>query len=180
MKYRKIIICCFASLIFLGCSSSPKPTPYSQLPKDRLTVSHGKLAAQALIKQAQNRLGRGSSIIVASFVDVNDLTRSTALGRILSQQFVTQFTNYEYNVVELLLRKNIYITEKGGEFLLSRQVKSISNKHQANAVVVGSYAAGIDTVFVTAKVVDVASNLVIASVDFSIPLDPNTSMMLKQ
>ena len=98
----------------------------------------------------------------------------------LSQQFSSQFVHSQFEVVELLLRKNIYISEQNnGEFMLSRDVKKLSSQYQASAIVVGTYAVGFDTVFVTAKVVDVATNRILSAIVFSIPLDNNTHNLLK-
>ena len=180
-SFKNIFFSCCAIVLITGCSSEPKkPDLYSQLPAKKLTVSHGNLAATTLADQAKRKLGLGASIIVSSFVDVNDLTQSSALGRMLSQQFSSQFVHSQFEVVELLLRKNIYISEQNnGEFMLSRDVKKLSSQYQASAIVVGTYAVGFDTVFVTAKVVDVATNRILSAIVFSIPLDNNTHNLLK-
>ncbi len=179
--FKKTIFSCCVVLSVTGCyAPQSKNNAYSQLPTDRLTISHGKLAADALANQAKSSLGQGATIIVSSFVNVDDITKSSALGRMLSQQFSSQFVHNDFNVMELLLRKNIYISENNnGEFMLSRDVKELSSQYQASAIIVGTYAAGANTVFVTAKVVDITTSRILSAVDFSIPLDNNVYNMLK-
>ncbi len=51
-------------------------------------------------------------MIIASFVDSDDMTSTNGFGLMLSQQFSTQLVDSDYHVVELLLRENIYITDR--------------------------------------------------------------------
>jgi len=182
-QLNKIALFCLITLLSVGCSSTPSSSSssdsYRQLPSNHFTVSHSRIAAKALSSQAKKVLGTQTSVIVASFVDVNDLTKSSSLGRIISQQFGSGFVQDGFDVIELLLRKNIYISEQNnGEFLLSRKVRDLSAKHHVHAVVVGAYAVGDDTVFITSKVIDIATNRILTSIDFSIPLDKNVRNML--
>ena len=117
-------------------------------------------------------------MIIASFVDSDDVTSTNGFGRMLSQQFSTQLVDSGYNVVELLLRENVYITEKGGEFLLSRQAKDLSKHYKAHAAVVGTYVVGYDTIFVNSKVVDISTNTILAAYNFTVALDANVKSML--
>jgi TolB-like protein len=152
---------------------------FEQLPKDTFLIKHGSYAAQILLNKTNGAIKKDVPLIIASFVDSNDLNYTTGLGRLLAEQFSTQLINNGYKVVELLLRENLYITKKGGEFLLSREIKNLSLKqHNAQAALVGTYVTGANEVFINAKIVDISSNVIISSLDFSIPLDPNVINML--
>jgi TolB-like protein len=186
---NNIFYCCGLSILLLGCSEVVQPTPpprplsvneaYEQLPKDTFSVKHGSYAAQILLNKTNGAIKKDVPLIIASFVDSNDLNYTTGLGRLLAEQFSTQFINNGYKVVELLLRENLFITKKGGEFLLSREIKNLSLKqHNAQAALVGTYVTGANEVFINAKVVDISSNVIISSLDFTIPLDPNVIKML--
>lgn len=118
-------------------------------------------------------------VIAASFVNIDNLFQSSTFGRMVSQQVVTQFSNKGFTVIEMLLRKNVYIKSQSGEFLLSRELQNISAEHNAQAVIVGTYAQGSRSLFVTAKVIDAVTNIVIASHDYVLPIGPDTSYMLR-
>jgi len=83
-------------------------------------------------------------------------------------------------VIELLLRNNVYIKSREGEFLLSRQVKNLVLEHDASAVLTGTYAVGSKHVYVTAKLIRTADNVVLAAYDYNLPLGPDTKKLLRQ
>ncbi len=141
-------------------------------------INDNHAAAQKLVDYAKYRLDRRKPLIAASFVNINELTESSPLGRSISQQFATVFTTNGYQVVELLLRKDIYIRQDSGEFLLSRELKNISHDHHAQAVIVGTYAVGETQVYVTAKVINADSGIVLSAYDYSIPIDKDTKALL--
>ncbi|MDO9142610.1 MAG: FlgO family outer membrane protein [Methylobacter sp.] len=157
-----------AGLVLAGCQT---------LDNKYYSINHNHAAAQQLVDHAKNRLSR-DPLIAASFVNINNLSESSALGRSISQQFATVFTSNGYQVFELLLRKDIYVKQDSGEFMLSRELKDISNSHHAQAVIVGTYAVGETRVYITAKVINADSGIVISAQDYSIPIDKDTKTLL--
>ena len=82
------------------------------------------------------------------------------------------------------MRNNIFVPDpdKGlssGEFILSRKVKELSFEHDAQAVIIGTYAAAKNIVYVTLKVVDVRDNIIVYSTDYSLPIDEDTKKLLR-
>ncbi len=150
-----------------------------QKPKEKsdlLASNHqaGKYLLNIASKELDERL-----ILVASFVSVNNLDMSSSFGRITSQQVATQFSNSGFKIEEMLLRKNVRIEQKSGEFLLSRDLKKIDSVHNAQAVIVGTYAVAIDYAYITAKVINTVDSKVIASYDYKIPLDKDIKYLLR-
>jgi TolB-like protein len=139
-------------------------------------VSHQ--VADSLIEKARATLSTERALVAASFVDIDDLERSSSFGRIISQQIASRFAASRFHIVELLLRKNIYIKQKAGEFLLSRELRNIGVEHNVQAAIVGTYAVGKEEVYVTAKVVRSEDSIVIASHDYTLALGPNTRFLL--
>ncbi|MFI3135478.1 MAG: FlgO family outer membrane protein [Methylococcaceae bacterium] len=158
-----------AGLLLAGCQT---------LDNKYYGINDNHAAAQQLVDYAKIRLDARQPLIVASFVNINDLTESSPLGRSISQQFATVFTTNGYRVIEMLLRKDVYIKQDGGEFLLSRELKAISHDHHAQAVIVGTYAVGETRVYVTAKVINADTNIVISAHDYSVPIDKDTKALL--
>jgi TolB-like protein len=77
-------------------------------------------------------------------------------------------------MIEMKMRNNVYIKQNGGEFVLSRTVRDLSRAQNAAAVVAGTYAIGRNTVYVNARLIRAADNLILASHDYTLPLGPDT------
>ena len=73
----------------------------------------------------------------------------------------------------------MYIKQRGGEFLLSREIKAISSQHDAQAVIVGTYAVGRKNVYITVRLIRASDSVILASHDYSLPLDSDVAFMLR-
>jgi TolB-like protein len=135
------------ALLGTGCMNSAYDTGMDEI------ISTNRAAANNLIRMAGDEIAPGANIIAASFASIDDLTQSSSFGRVASQQLVSQLTAAGFSVKEMLLRNNVYISQEEGEFLLSRAVSDISSQHDAQVVLVGTYAVGDSNVFVTAKLI---------------------------
>ena len=62
--------------------------------------------------------------------------------------------------------------------MLSRELQDISASHSAQAVIVGTYAVGREYVYVTAKVVSVLNNQVLAAYDYQVQIDSDVVNLL--
>jgi TolB-like protein len=76
------------------------------------------------------------------------------------------------------LRTTIFIKEGSGEFLLSRELSEISTKHNAQAMVVGTYAIASDRVYLTVRVVNAVDSAILASYDYNVPITRDVFKML--
>ena len=166
---------------FVVLLSACKPSGYlrDEVFVESNLVDRNHKAGASLVEHAKGYINSSSPILYASFVNVDDLQNSSSLGRIMSQQVTTPFTQRGYYVIEMLLRQNAYIKQKEGEFLLSRELKNIGADHNAQAVIVGTYAVGTANVYVTAKLVDVRNNKVLTSYDYPIPLTDDIKHLLR-
>ena len=165
----------------VGCVSDPSRGPFENKPPtpDANIIASSHQAAEALIQESLENLSPSKPLLAASFANIDNLNQTSSFGRIISQQFATAFSNRDFQLVEMLLRKDVYIKQQGGEFLLSREVKALGEVHDAQAVIVGTYAVGKNSVFITAKVIDVQRSTVIAAHDYQLPLGPDTKYLLK-
>jgi len=135
-------------------------------------------AAEYLIKKLPEEMFRNSPLLVASFVNLDDLKESSTFGRVVSEQISSRFKQLGYTAIEMKLRTEIFIKEGSGEFLLSRELSEISTKHRAQAVVVGSYAAAADRVYLTVRIINVTDSRILASYDYNIPMTRDVFKML--
>ncbi len=161
------------TLLSTGCMTDPYATSTDVI------IDSNRAAANNLIRMAGNEIQPGANIIAASFANIDDLTQSSSFGRVTSQQLVSQLAASGYSVVDMLLRSDVYISPTEGEFLLSRAVNEISVEHNAHVVLVGTYAAGDDNVFVTAKLIRASDSVILASHDYVLPYTRDMRMLLR-
>ncbi len=159
--------------LLLGACHSAYDTGFDAI------IQTNRAAANNLIRMAGDEIAPGANIIAASFADIDDLTRSSSFGRVASQQLVSQLTEAGYAVKEMLLRDSVYISASQGEFLLSREISEISTEHDAQAVLVGTYAVGENNVFVTARLIRTADSVILASHDYAIPYTRDMRILLR-
>lgn len=159
--------------LFRGQTEPPRYNADSRL----ITTSHAAIDRLLETIPVVRRPDRHQPIIVASLVNIDDL-QSSRLGRAISEQLSTRLTMNGYTVIELKLRGNIFVKEGAGELLLSRELKEITRNHQAQAVLVGTYAPSMNNLFVDIKLVGVSDNQVIAAHDYALPIDGDIRALL--
>ena len=153
----------------------PDPQPYSNL------LESSYAAADTLARGLRFRgLSLDESILTASFANIDDLTESSTLGRIVSEQIASRLAQHGFKIVEVKLREeSIFIEEGKGEFLLSREALSLGETRGAHAVLVGTYAVSRNFIFVSVRVVRTEDNSVITGYDYELPNDSTTRSMLR-
>lgn len=179
-KFQFIFILLIAFSMF-GCAKEYNRKVHNYIViKEAGLVKLNHLAGTELIRIAGNKLEKNKAIIIASFANINNLSKSSSFGRIASQQVATIFTNSGFNVIEMLLRKDVVIKQQQGEFLLSRQLQKIGTQHNAQAVLVGLYAVAETYVYVTAKLINAKNSITISSYDYKIPKVPDIQELLEE
>jgi TolB-like protein len=144
---------------------------------DVVTAANYK-AAEYLIGKLPKDMLKDSPLLVASFVNVDNLNESSTFGRMISEQISSRFKQLGYTAIEMKLRTAIFIKEGSGEFLLSRELSEISTKHSAQAVVVGTYAIASDRVYLTVRIVNAVDSVILASYDYNVPMTRDVFKML--
>ena len=119
------------------------------------------------------------SVLVATLVNVDRLQESSRLGRIFSEQIAGRLVQRGVPVAELRLREQLVLHPGQGELLLSRELREVSQNHDAQAVVVGTYAVSGAMVYVSLKLVSPQGNQVVAATDYALPVDDNLRGLLR-
>lgn len=117
-------------------------------------------------------------VLVSTLVSVDRLGESSRFGRIVSEQIAGRMTQRGLRVVELKLRDSVVMHRDQGELLLSRELREVSQAHQAQAVLVGTYAVSARQVFVSLKLVLPEGNTVVAAHNYAVPLDEDVRSLL--
>ncbi len=171
-------VCC---ILMVGCSS---------VIYDKDLVSASYKVADVLLSNIRDTLMLGNvsrngfyparPILVASFVNIDNVQQSSTFGRMVSEQIGSRIAQHGYKVIEMKLRTDtVFIQTQNGEFLLSRELQLISQQYDAYAVVVGTYGMSKEVVYVTAKLVRVKDSVILSSHDYGLPIGPDTKRMLR-
>ncbi|MCK0746514.1 FlgO family outer membrane protein [Chromohalobacter nigrandesensis] len=162
-------------LVLSGCSllqnrqaTAPEPSMLTRVDE----------AADKLLSTSNEQLGDRAPIIATTFVDVDQLDQSSTLGRTLSETFTSRLVQGGMNVIEVKMRDSLYIEQNTGELILSRNVQRLSANHDAQAVLLGTYAQGEGTLFVNARLVRIADRQVLGASSFEVPMDNDIRALL--
>ncbi|MBX9833973.1 MAG: hypothetical protein K2X78_13115 [Burkholderiaceae bacterium] len=139
-----------------------------------ITANHA--AVDMLLQTAP--LDREHAVLVATLVNVDRLNESSRLGRIFSEQIAGRLVQRGYPVTELKLRDSVAMQREQGEMLLSRELREVSRAHDAQAVVVGTYAVSATILYVSIKLVKPDGNMVVAAHNYAVPMDDNVRALL--
>lgn len=147
------------------------PTAYGELalPAEELAIELNA-GLPATIKSRR--------VAVMTLVDLNDLNRTSAFGRALSEALSAYLTRLGFEVVELRQATNFLIQPRTGEFYLSRDVAHLAAEHEVSGVVVGLYAEARDMVMVTTRLISAADGRVLSTSLRELPKSSNLMYLL--
>ncbi len=116
-----------------------------------------------LIENMQGEPGTGGVVGVATFVDLNNLYRTSPFGRYLAEQLMGELQRAGFKVVEVRKTESLLIKERYGEYSLSREIREIARQTSARMILVGTYLVKGDFVFVNARLVSGNNSMVASS-----------------
>ena len=102
-------------------------------------------------------------IAVTTFVDLNNLYRTSPFGRYLAEALMGELQRSGLMVTEIRKTESILIKERFGEYSLSRNIKEISKHSTAKFLLVGTYVVRGDNIFVNTRLITNTDNLVVSS-----------------
>lgn len=182
MKTLGILSAVAAAAVLAGCNSAPQNVGRAEPTyQDAATAPLLQNSREAVSKLTAgfdlNALG-GGPVLVATVVNVNDLSRSAPLGRTLSEQYASQMAALGFNVKEVKLRGDIFVKEGAGELLLSREIKDIARSYNASLVLVGTYSPAANFTYVSLKLVRTEDSRIIRGHDYALPNDRDVQRLL--
>ena len=176
---KKALAVLLAPLILAACASVRPDEGYSPVPAVNVVVGANYAAADALLAQLKGKLADDKPLIMATIVNIDALEQTSTLGRLVSEQVSTRLAQGGLKMLELKLRNTVYLKRSQGELMLTREIGEVAHTHDAQAVVVGSYADTPDAVFVNVKVIQPTSNFVLAGHDFVLQKDATVRAMMQ-
>jgi hypothetical protein len=136
--------------------------------------------ADKMIDDAITRYGVSSAkpIIVATSVDVDDLTESSTFGRLASQLVASRLSQRGYLVRDVTYTQALTVTPETGEMALSREAAKLARDEDAQAVIAGAYAVGGEKIYLNLRMLAAADGRLMSSVDLVIPVNEDTQRMI--
>ena len=164
-----------------GCYSSPSPRPadssYGAVSDDDIMkITYD--ATEILLQRSQQALTKSTPILVATFVNIDQLDESSTLGRIMAEAISDRMTQLGYYISEVKLRGTMMVKKDVGQLMLSRDLQRIRQEHNAQAVVAGTYAVGRYKVHVSMKLINATTGRVISALTYYLHLGPDTKTLL--
>lgn len=110
-------------------------------------------------------------LLVTTFVDNNDLDKTSKFGRVLQEHISSRLVQLGYSVKEIKMTGKLQIEPGSGEIIMSRELGKISPSVKSQAVLVGTVSATNRTLYVSARFVNPLSNSIISSMDYQLCMD---------
>ncbi|TWI67472.1 hypothetical protein IP91_01585 [Pseudoduganella lurida] len=177
---RPLAIAVLGAALLGGCATAPKEEANYATVSSNQFVSANYKAADALLVQLGGKLAADKPLIMATIVNIDALDQTSTLGRLVSEQVSTRLAQGGLKMLEMKLRNNVYLKRGQGELMLTREIGEVAQTHNAQAVVVGSYAETSDMVFINIKVVQPQTNFVLAGHDYVLQKEGIVRSMLLQ
>lgn len=110
-------------------------------------------------------------ILVTTFVDNNDLEKTSRFGRILQEHINSRLVQLGYSVKEIKLTSTLLIEKQSGESILSRDLKQLKGAAKVQALMVGTVSMTNRTMYVSARFINPVDRTIISSSDYQLCMD---------
>jgi len=172
-KYQLFASALLTTTLLGGCT----PNYYHSTVEDDNLVEVSYEAIEQLRLNLKQPLPRGSLVVINSLVNVDDLGQTLPFGRIVSDQLSSAMHQAGYRVMGMELPTEIFAKSEAGILELPEKTKAALKDAHADALVIGTYAAGRQNVYVSLRVVEIATQNIISSTDYSIPMGPDAKRL---
>ncbi|MCX5838359.1 MAG: FlgO family outer membrane protein [Deltaproteobacteria bacterium] len=119
----------------------------------------------------------GNAFIVSTFSNLNKLSESSPLGRLVGENIIHEMQVRKWNVFDLRLTRDIIINE-AGEFSLSRDIKKLRDTYKIGGIITGTYSIADDSIIINARVIDIDTGLIFSTAQVHIPVNNFTEALL--
>lgn len=138
-------------------------------------------SADSLHAALKEPLALNRPVLAATFVDLSDLTQTSALGRTLTEGYVARLSRYpEVAVKDVRLRSGSLFVQPavpgaggGRELALSRELSELAAEHEAYAVLAGTYTVAGGELYISARLLRLSDGQLLAADAYVLPLTGN-------
>ncbi len=164
-------------LLFLVACSSTFPPDYYDYEYER-DYKVG-IISDRLIQKIPPDIKRPAVLVVTSFVQLDDFSRTSRFGMLMAEQLLSRLAGRGFLLRETRM-KDIFYQSPGGEFVLSREFSKVAQELDARLVLLGTYLEARDHVLVNTRLVDFQKQAVVASYDCQLVKTPDIVELLSR
>lgn len=170
-----LVLSTFSGCTYFNCTSLED---YIGSDTDLITFSYK--IADRLVASAMPPLtpeNPNMPILVTTFVDNNDLRKTSKFGRSMQEHIASRMVQLGYTVKEIKLSNSLLIEEGSGETILSRDLQKLTRDQKAQAVLVGTISYTDRIMYISSRLINPISADIIASDDYRLCMDDHILAM---
>ncbi len=180
---KAIILALLSLLILSGCSKRYDDMPVF-LPinlGESENQSVGRFKTSFVVDQIDYFYrGTGNGPIgVTTLVNLDDLYNTSSFGRMYAEQMMSELAMRGFDVVELRHADALQFLADSGEFALSRDIGSVRRARDLSGVVVGTYVASPERVYVNVRMIDPSTSMIVSSASAEMSKTKEIARMLR-
>lgn len=178
MRFCAILL---ISLLLSSCSSFNCTPLESTLGGSTNLISFSYKIAENLVDRAVPPLlprHPEMPILVTTFVDNNDLRKTSQFGRVLQEHISSGLVQLGYTVREIKLAENLNIIPGSGETILTRDLTLLNPGQEVQALLVGTVSHTNRTLYVSARLINPHNSNIISTDDYQLCMDDDILNML--
>ena len=149
-----------------------------QMEGEEILADAVKILANQLLDSAGEEVMQEYVLAVSTFVNLNHLYKTSALGRFLSEQLLGELQRAGVEIIDVRKAPGLMISEGHGEYILSRDMDELSYVHQADAVVAGTYSMVENKLYINVRLLKNDDGLVLASGHHESPIGNDIMQLL--
>jgi len=142
---------------------------------DLVEVSYD--AVDELQDRLSQKLPKNSLIVVSTLLNVDNLNKTSAFGRIISDQIASAFHKEGHRIIGMEMPIDLFSMKENGSLELSDDTKKLLVSHKAGILVGGVYAPGKRNTYVSLRAIDLVTKSIISSADLSVPMGPDAKLL---
>lgn len=164
---KKLIAAVLLALVAAGCSLR-MPPPKNIMTSEREDRFGTLYIATEINRNLQRRDIMAAPVIVTTFVDLNDLGKTSVFGRMMAERLIDELNKQGFRVLEVRRAQDLFMKKDVGEMILTRDVAELGGTSNARSVLAGTYVATEQSVIINARLIDTKSPQVISTVSFEV------------
>ncbi|MDD5276938.1 MAG: FlgO family outer membrane protein [Methylovulum sp.] len=145
--------------------------------KDANLVEVSYEAVDELKDKLTRTVPKNSLIIVSTLLNVDNLNKTSAFGRIVSDQIASAFHQSGYQIIGMEIPIDLFVMKEDGSLQMSDENKAMLKHYNAGVLVGGVYAPGKRNTYVSLRMVNLNTKSIISSTDFSVPMGPDAKLL---
>ena len=133
-----------------------------------------------LLRTSRESIPGELHVAVATFVNLDQLYETSAMGRYLSEQMLHELQRAGVDVVDVRMMPSMKISQTYGEYILSRDMGELNYIHDVDAVVAGTYTVAHGQIFLNSRVLATQTGRILSSGSSVFDLDEVSVSLLQR